>query len=45
MDFMIQLSDPSVKTRKLGTGLPKKFLKERELKRKQEEEAEEEEEV
>lgn len=44
MDFMRQLSDPGVKTLTLGTGIPKKYLKEREKRKQMEEEREEKEE-
>lgn len=42
MAFMIQLSDPKVKTLTLGKGIPKKYLKERELRQMQEEQEEQE---
>lgn len=40
---MNQLSDPKVKTLMLGKGIPKKYLKERELRRQQMEQEEQEE--
>lgn len=38
MKFMLDLSDPSLDEVKLGKGIPKKYLKEREERKQQEEE-------
>ena len=38
MKFMVDLSDPSDKEVQLGTGIPKKYLKQREERKQREEE-------
>lgn len=38
MHFMLQLSEPGHKEIKLGKGIPKKYLKQREERKRQEEE-------
>lgn len=40
MAFMNQLSDPKVKKLTLGKGIPKKYLKEREMRQMQKEQEE-----
>lgn len=41
MAFMLQLSDPEVKQIKLGHGVPKKYLKQREQRAREEKESRE----